>query len=135
MSSRQNEGAVLQSVYVVGYQSFTLYFGFEMNGEEQIGTVTNYDSILINGLEYGRGKLGNDVESFAKFCEGLDKNLPMKAEIVKKMKKCKTQIIQVRRLSRICIGIAKPDRLSSDSFAFKKLYIMLNFADCLVENS
>ncbi len=98
---QRNEGAVIQSVYMVGYQSFTLYFGFEMNGEEQIGTVTNFDSILINGQEYGRGRVGNDMASFARFCEGLDKNLPMKAEIVKKMKKCKAQIIQVCR-SYIC---------------------------------
>jgi hypothetical protein len=96
MNLQHNESAVLQSVYMVGYQSFTLYFGFELNGEEQIGTITNYDSIFVNGLEFGRGKVGNDPESFSKFCEGLDKNLPMKAEIIKKKKKCKAQIIQVR---------------------------------------
>ena len=43
--------------------------------------MTNYDNIVINGVDMGHGKVTSDLEGFAKFYQNIDKTLPAKAEV------------------------------------------------------
>ena len=68
-----------------------------MDGKNEIGSITNYDSIIHDGQEMGRGKSAYTFETLGLFYQSLvDTGKPINAEVFSKLHGNKTRLLQVK---------------------------------------
>lgn len=77
----EKDSSIVAEVKLVGYHEYTMVFSFRLNNAEEYGTITNYDSIVIDGQEMGCGKRACGFDTFATFFNSIDKTLSITAEI------------------------------------------------------
>ena len=75
----------------------TMVNTFKMDGKNEIGSITNYDSIIHDGQEMGRGKSAYTFETLGLFYQSLvDTGKPINAEVFSKLHGNKTRLLQVK---------------------------------------
>ena len=90
-------GPFTVQVQLIGYHEFTICFSFKMDGKNEIGSITNYDSIIHDGQEMGRGKSAYTFETLGLFYQSLvDTGKPINAEVFSKLHGNKTRLLQVK---------------------------------------
>jgi hypothetical protein len=90
-----DQNGLVVPIHLLGIDEFTIVFGFIYEGNKEYGTITNFDSIVFNGQEVGRGKSATDFDSFEVFYNSIDRTTTIHAEVFAKAKKNKPRRLKV----------------------------------------